>query len=184
MIMRRTLPNLRNFVVNRSGVAAVEFALVAPVLILLYAGCVDVTRAVTFHRKLMHTTAAIGDLVAQSTDLTQADVVDIFDVADAMMAGYPKERFTVKVSGVTVDDIGRAKVEWSVAQGVTADKKNALFTLPESLRALRSQSFIMTDATDSYVPLMRVLPDLTITMTASSRNRSRGRVAVSCTDCS
>ena len=131
----------------------------------------------------MHTAASIGDLIAQSTEITQSDVASIFTVSNVIMSGYSNAGFAVKVTGVTIDELGHARVEWSIAQGMAADHSDMSYILPEGLRVLRNQALIITDTTDVYVPLMNVVPNFAISMKASARNRSRGRVAVNCTDC-
>ena len=51
---------------DRRGVAAVEFALIAPAMVLLYCGLVELCQAVIAERKANHVASAIGDLVTQA----------------------------------------------------------------------------------------------------------------------
>ena len=61
---------LRRLIADRRGVSAVEFALVAPILVLLYFGLVELSQAATADRRLAHATSAVGDLVAQASSVT------------------------------------------------------------------------------------------------------------------
>lgn len=113
--MRKYLSRIKRKVVdswtNQEGVAAVEFALISPLLILLFLGTVETSYAVSIDRKLSRTASAIADLITQSSDLTGADVDDLMDIADNIMAPYGAVPCIV-VTGITINS-GQAKVDWS-----------------------------------------------------------------------
>jgi hypothetical protein len=50
--LRRLALRLRHFVPSRDGVAAVEFAMVLPVMVLMYLGMTELTFAVNTDRKI------------------------------------------------------------------------------------------------------------------------------------
>ena len=63
--MLRRLNCLARFRSDRRGVAAVEFALVAPVLIAAYLGMAELTLGLMTARQTSHLAATVGDLAAQ-----------------------------------------------------------------------------------------------------------------------
>ncbi|MES2341384.1 MAG: TadE/TadG family type IV pilus assembly protein, partial [Pseudomonadota bacterium] len=77
---------LRNLIGDRRGAAAVEFAFVAPVMILIYYGMAELTQAMMADRRASHVASAIGDLVAQDTDISATEMTDIFNVGKAIVA--------------------------------------------------------------------------------------------------
>ena len=65
--------------------AAVEFSLILPILVLLWLGGVEVTQALSVDRRLNNLASSIGDLVARSKTVTYADIDQIFDIAPGAM---------------------------------------------------------------------------------------------------
>jgi len=86
---------LRAFVRLRratEGVAAVEFALILPLMLLLYLGSAETTQAVIAGRKAAVAARTVADLVAQtaaSTSMTDAQMGSIFNGALVMMQPFP-----------------------------------------------------------------------------------------------
>lgn len=64
--MRKLADRLRSFRRDRNGFAAFEFAIIAPILILLYFGTVDLANWYMAHRKLVVAGSTIADLTTQS----------------------------------------------------------------------------------------------------------------------
>jgi len=100
------------------GVAAVEFALIAPILIAIWLGSNEFGQALMIDRRVTLTTSAVADLVAQSDVLTEADVDDYFGVADTLMAPalmsiYKPNNFRLTVINVRKDGNGNLTVVWA-----------------------------------------------------------------------
>lgn len=94
------------------GIAAVEFALVVPIMIALFFASVEVSNILIVDRKVTTATAAIADLVAQDVEVTDSEMVDIFNVGAALLQPFDSASFSVTVSSV-VDDGGTTRVDWS-----------------------------------------------------------------------
>ena len=82
--MSRSL--IRRLAGDESGVSAVEFALIAPVMLLFYAGMVDLCQGYMALKRTSHAASAVADLVSQSRTITKADINSIFEVGPAIMA--------------------------------------------------------------------------------------------------
>jgi Flp pilus assembly protein TadG len=65
----------------RAGVAAVEFALLAPVLVLLLAGTAEVALALRAAARLDRTAGEVANLLSQQERVATADVAALFDAA-------------------------------------------------------------------------------------------------------
>ena len=76
------------FVRDRRGVSAVEFALVAPIMICLYFGCVEVSDAVAGDRKVSLTAAALAILSAQVTTISTSDMTNILNASSCIIQPY------------------------------------------------------------------------------------------------
>lgn len=73
------------------GVAAVEFAFIAPIMILLFVGTIELSAGISTNRKLSRVSSTIGDLITQSQTLTQNDIVNIMDVSAKIMYPYSQD---------------------------------------------------------------------------------------------
>ena len=91
---------LKPYLNAQSGVAAIEFAFILPVMLLLYFGMMDLTTLVVNNRKVTTVASAVADLTAQSrTTILQAQVDDYMRVANLILNPMPDDGVTVRVYG-------------------------------------------------------------------------------------
>lgn len=186
--MATSLPGLwRRFRRDRRGVAAVEFALVVPVMLVLYIGASDATLAITASRKLKATTNATADLVAQDASTTKSAIASQLQIARALMQPLDSTKVQIVLSSILIDDKGKATVDWSRAtSGATARAKGANFQLPPSLTGQTSRAFVVAEASYSYMPLGGFGFQSTIPMNEAAYYQPRGTntgSGIECKDC-
>ncbi|MEJ2435760.1 MAG: pilus assembly protein, partial [Pseudolabrys sp.] len=83
---------------DRRAVSAVEFALVAPLMITLYFGCVEVSDGVAADRKVSLTAATLANLAAQETSISSSQMDNILAASTAIIAPYDVSRLKVTLS--------------------------------------------------------------------------------------
>ena len=140
---------LRRFGRDRRGVSAVEFALVAPVMIGLYFGVVEVSEGVSADRKVSLTTATLANLTSQVSTISAADMTNILDASSAVIAPYDKTKLKVTITCINIDSTKKATVKWSVTRNGTAN--TGTMTLPTALTASPGQ-LILAEASYAYTP--------------------------------
>jgi Flp pilus assembly protein TadG len=106
---------------DRRGVSAVEFALIAPVLILLYCGLAEMTQAMMAKRRLSSITSSIGDLTAQASQTGPTRMADIFNIGAIIMTPFPTTGLRMCVASVVSDASGKNTVDWSRASATGMD---------------------------------------------------------------
>lgn len=111
--MRNRIPLLSRLLKSESGVGAVEFALLAPVLILLYFSTFELTVALSVNSKISRSTSTVADLVASQTSVTKTFLATMPDVFSSILAPYKTTTYTMKITGVTLDSTAKATVAWS-----------------------------------------------------------------------
>jgi Flp pilus assembly protein TadG len=94
------------------GVSAVEFALIAPVMLVMLFGAAEASLAVTVDRKVTLASATVADLVAQQETLTCAQLTQIMNVTRTVFTPYGATPASIRVASVAMVG-GAAKVEWS-----------------------------------------------------------------------
>jgi Flp pilus assembly protein TadG len=154
-IPARHLPaRLTDFLRCRSGIGAVEFALIAPFLFALYLGGTEVSMAVTINRKVEHTASTINDLVTQAQSLGAGDLQGIYQISASLMAPYSSSGLKIRVTSVFIDSNGVSKVDWSCpTTGMAKLAAGAGFTLPTQFAALRNRYILVSETRFPYSPL-------------------------------
>lgn len=135
-------PLARRFGGDQSGLAALEFALILPLMVALYLGGVEIGDALTIKRKVTSVTSSLSDLVAQAKVLDDKDMNNIFDAAASIITPYDENKLRIKVSGVAIDSKGKATVAWSDARNDTPLAKNSVVALPNGVN--QKDSFLVT----------------------------------------
>jgi Flp pilus assembly protein TadG len=85
------------------GVSAVEFGLIAPLMVSLYLGCVEISDGVSARRKVTLVASTIANLTAQSTTLSTTDVSNILDASTAIIYPYSSSTLKITISGIAID---------------------------------------------------------------------------------
>jgi Flp pilus assembly protein TadG len=129
------LKRIRNFARACTGLAAVEFGLIAPVLVTLLLGSVEVTDAVACDQKVHSMASATSDLVAQATSVSTSDVNDVFNAINTVLYPYPTTSATIIVTSIVNDPNrpGNYIVAWSQAQNGTPHAVGSSIVVPAGL---------------------------------------------------
>lgn len=139
------------FVRDESGVSAVEFALLLPMMMSFYLGSVEVSQGVSTNSRLTLTARSLGDLVTQSTNITNAQMTDILNASSTIISPYSTSPLKIIVSAVSIDGSGNAKVTWSDSRNTTARTVGSSVTLPSSL-ARPNTMVVWSETKYDYTP--------------------------------
>lgn len=176
-MMRSIALWLRSFRDDREGVSAVEFALIAPIMILFYFGMSEICQGFMAQKRTEHVASTIADLVAQEETVSTATLTDIFTVARQILQPYPTTGLKQRITSVTRNSSGVAKVDWSSGSNWTARATASTVTLPANLIA-NGDSVIMAEVEYPYAsPFNYVLPS-SITFDKTYYLRPRQSTAV------
>ncbi len=83
------LNRLRKLRRDNRGVAAIEFALLLPMLLVLLIGCLEVTFKIWSTQKAEKLAVTLADVIAQSKAVTFADLEKLTDAVDKIMDPFP-----------------------------------------------------------------------------------------------
>ncbi len=174
---------------DEQGIAALEFGLLMPVLIILMLGAVELFLATTASRRLTRVTNTMGDLITQAKGvLSKSDIDGYYNAAQYIMGDFPiSNTLAVSIYTFTVDDnTGNPKLSWKHHLG----DFQCMSTTP-TLTAEQESS--MQDGNDLVIAYgcykykvsigSLVLGNITLNMGDAVSLRPRQQLQVECSDC-
>jgi Flp pilus assembly protein TadG len=153
MKRRGRLRGLRSLAGDRRGVAAVEFALLVPVVIVVYVVGFEVMEASTVYRKLTDTTVQLANVTAQYTSVADGDVSNVLNASAQIMTPYPTTNLSIRLSEVTTDPSGAGFVAWGKAFQGTALAEGTSVTMPAGFQTPNT-SYILVQTSYAYQPVI------------------------------
>jgi Flp pilus assembly protein TadG len=191
-VLRHSRPwqSLVGLMAARSGASAIEFAFLAPVLVALYVGSFEITEAYNSAGKVLKAAGAVADIVARQSSVDKAFLSEMVDTAEATIAPDSAEGLTLKITGVTVDSAGNAKVLWSWNEAGHAPYiKGGAVSVPDDMRT-PSSFLIHAEVSLPHTLLLFAASDTsvernvrTITLTRDFFYRQRLGEDVPCSNC-
>jgi Flp pilus assembly pilin Flp len=158
------LNRLRNLRRDNRGVAAIEFALMLPMLIALLIGCLEVTFKIWSTQKAEKLAVTLSDVIAQSTAVTNSDLQALIGAVDKIMDPFPfgGDKGKIIISSIYVpQDETDADVNWQCAfpasGGLTASSKfgaeGSIADLPDGFTLVEKDNVIVTEIFYKYTPI-------------------------------
>jgi Flp pilus assembly protein TadG len=132
--IRLPLPRaLHRLLAERDGVAVVEFAFVAPIMLFILVASVDLGNAITTSRKITAAAQSAADLVSQEGQLSDAEVDNAFNAFDMMLSPFDAAERNATIYSVVMDeDDGSISVDWEEHRGFTPPSATTI-DLPDGL---------------------------------------------------
>jgi Flp pilus assembly protein TadG len=128
--------NVRRFIDSSRAVAAVEFAMIMPVLLLMFLGSFDAGNAIIVYTKVRAATYALAAITNQYGDGTNPNYLPISTTimtaitgaTSAILAPYSSSGTTVVISQIKATSATAAVVSWSYAVNGTALTQGGPYT--------------------------------------------------------
>jgi len=147
---------------DNRGVAAVEFALVAPVLIMAYLGMAELTLGLMASQRTSHLAATLGDLASQSDNLTAANLSDLWYIGGSMLEPFTTTGLKMRLTEVEMNTSNKAVVIWSQDSNWTNYATGTVISQITTTQLAQGQYMMMTDVEYDYVsPIGNFLPGTT-----------------------
>lgn len=106
------------FARHQSGVAAIEMALIFPVMLVLFVGMIDLTSLLSDNRRVSYSAGVVADVVTRlQASTTPAEVGDALEAAEIVMNAARARPARIEVHNYRLDS-GNAVLRWSHDNGV------------------------------------------------------------------
>lgn len=123
---------LRQFHSAKKGISAIEFALIAPVMVLIYFACIELSLMMVLDRKVTSSAASLGDLVARAATIDDDELEDIIEATRMILEPNAVEDARMRVSSL-YDDDGTIRVAWSDARNLEPWVEDSVVIIPDDL---------------------------------------------------
>jgi Flp pilus assembly protein TadG len=157
---------------NTSGIAAVEFAMVLPIMLVLFFGTVEMSNGVAVYRKVTLMAHTLSDLTSQSQEVQGSDLSNFFAASTGVMMPYSSTPISQTITELWVNPSGQVFVQWS--SGTTPLTPGSTFhSLPTNL-AVANSYVIFSQVSYLYTPVVGYVMSKTgVTLTDFAYTRPR-----------
>ncbi len=135
--------------------ASVEFAMIVPVMVMLWVGIIEASNLHLAGRKANIAAQSAADLVAQRLTVSLGDLDDIGAAMNAIFAPFPPAAMSYEIASVIADENGQVSVGWRVARGSLSG--NATIPPPALNLVSVSDSVIVVTVIYRYQPTLDLL---------------------------
>ena len=103
---------VRGWFESEQGVAAVEAALVFPLLLTLLLGTFDMGNGILANQKAIRASQVTADLIARSSSVDTAMIDDAIQAGELAFTPLPSDTFGVDIVSISFDDDAEPNIEW------------------------------------------------------------------------
>ncbi|MEH2538048.1 MULTISPECIES: TadE/TadG family type IV pilus assembly protein [unclassified Bradyrhizobium] len=135
---------------DNSGLAAVEFAMIIPLMAALFIGTYEFSAGFAIKRKVTLMARTLSDLTSQNTTVSDTQLTNFFKASKAIMTPYSSAEVKGKITELYFDpDTKKARVQWS--EGIEPHKAGDIIDIPEALR-IPGTYLILSEVSYNYIP--------------------------------
>ncbi|MFB9270164.1 TadE/TadG family type IV pilus assembly protein [Bradyrhizobium erythrophlei] len=151
-VRRRLQRCAARFALDRRGLAAVEFAIILPFMLVMFFGTVEFSSGVAVDRKVTLMARTLSDLTSQSISVSDTDLTNFFNASTGIMTPYSTTPTKSTISMLYIDPSTlAARVQWS--QGAAPRGVGTTVAIPSALQ-VGDTYLIFSEVSYKYVPTL------------------------------
>ncbi|MEW6632738.1 MAG: TadE/TadG family type IV pilus assembly protein [Pseudomonadota bacterium] len=150
---------LTRFCRDRSGIAAIEFAFIVPVLLIMYFITMEASQAIETSKKVSRIGSMVADLVTQQQSVLSTDLDAIMAIGNSTLQPYNRSTPKIIITAIQIstDPTPKVQVVWSrkLVSGTTSVDAAAgsTTTVPTSL-SVAGTFLIRVESDLAYQPMI------------------------------
>ncbi|MGQ0532171.1 MAG: TadE/TadG family type IV pilus assembly protein [Caulobacteraceae bacterium] len=114
----KLMSRMRRFAAAKRGLAALEFAIIAPLLMVpLLLGSVDLIDVMGANKRAQNAAASLADVVARDTEISDQELNGIWDGLEVLMFPNDPASMEIRITSVSIENASTARVVWSEGHG-------------------------------------------------------------------
>jgi Flp pilus assembly protein TadG len=168
--------SVRDLFGDISGLAATEFAIVVPVMLLLFFGTDEFSSGIAVDRKVTLMARTLSDLTSQNTDVNDTKLTNFRNASAAIMTPYSATPLKSTVTELYVDPATKAaRVQWS--KGDAPRAVGTTVAIPTALQ-VGGTYLIYSEVSYAFVPTVGYVLKNSITLSDFTFTRPRQSTCV------
>lgn len=161
---------LSGWVKGKEGVAAVEAAMIFPLMLMIFLGVFDAGNAILANQKTVRASQVVADLITRKSIVSASDVTEAMDAGRLALEPLDSSSYGVDIVSVRFDEDSNSSIEWreTLNMGSVPDALSAVSALEDE-----DEGVVMVSVTYVYTPLFSsfISGPLTMNEVAFSRGR-------------
>ncbi len=132
-ILRAIRTSASEFLADSRALAATEFAVIVPLMLVMFFGTVELSSAVAIDRKVTLIARTLSDLTSQSSGtLTDTNLQNTFTASMSIISPYDDTLVNGTIVQIYIDANSVAKIQWSKSATIASGATQATLTAPPS----------------------------------------------------
>jgi Flp pilus assembly protein TadG len=158
------------------GIAATEFAMVVPVMLILFFGTDEFASGIAIDRKVTLMARTLSDLTSQNISVTDTQLTNFFNASSAIMTPYSATPVRSTITELYVDpNTLAARVQWS--KGSAPRTAGTTVPIPTALQT-GDTYLIYSEVSYAFVPTVGYVLKNSITLSDFTFTRPRQSLCV------
>jgi Flp pilus assembly protein TadG len=159
------------------GIAATEFAVIVPIMLVMFFGLVEVSSGVAVDRKVTLVARTLSDLASQSVSVSDSDLTNFFAASQGILSPYSATPTQSTITELFVDPATLvARVQWS--KGSAPRVAGTPVTIPTELKVANTY-LLFAEVSYNYRPTIGyVMAPTGVTLSDVSYTRPRQTACV------
>lgn len=134
-VLRRKFASFRS---DARGAAAVEFAIIAPLMLALYFVTMELSQGIEANKKVNRIGSMVADLITQNPRTSVAELQAVMKISESILQPYQRSKPEIIVSGIEITPAPNSEVliKWSRKMDSSSAPytRNDTTTVPDTLK--------------------------------------------------
>ncbi len=164
---------LSRFASARKGSAALEFAIIAPMMVMLLFGSVDLLDVLNANKRVQNVASSLADVVARDTEVSDAEIAGLWSAVDVLMFPSNGDNVNIRISSIMIESASTARVVWSEGHGMDERQPGTTVTGLPAAMMNPGTSIILAETTYAYEAPLGFLLENGVTLRHEAYRRAR-----------
>jgi Flp pilus assembly protein TadG len=164
---------------DKRGIAAVEFAVIVPLMLTMFFATVELSSGVAVDRKVSSTAEELADLVSRYTNVNDTDFTNFFNIGKAMLTPYSATPLKATITEIYIDSAtGGGRAQWSRgdfhrAAGSTVPVPASMISRDAQNNIIPGQYLVFSEVSYVYTPAVGYVMKSAVTLSDTTYMRPR-----------